>query len=242
MVASIKIARSALSLTVLDGKLYAMGGFDGQNFLSIVEVYHPNEDVWEEGTPLSSGRSGHASAVIYQPSCASTYLECIETTEDNSLNPNPPNCDGPDKNSNNIPSCDGYPNDNNHNNGSSGGCCDTAGKVCDISYCKNNSKYFCEKIKKDKQRQKQLINSIIHSSKSSDCLLIANNNKFINKLTCFKCKLKNNKTINGDTSVNNYINNKSNNKDSNDSYTIDKQLLNLMCKNDDYDDYIKSDS
>lgn len=32
---SIKIARSALSLTVLDSKLYAMGGFDGQSFLSM---------------------------------------------------------------------------------------------------------------------------------------------------------------------------------------------------------------
>lgn len=32
---SIKIARSALSLTVLDGKLYAMGGFDGQSFLAM---------------------------------------------------------------------------------------------------------------------------------------------------------------------------------------------------------------
>lgn len=32
---SIKIARSALSLTVLDGKLFAMGGFDGHQFLSM---------------------------------------------------------------------------------------------------------------------------------------------------------------------------------------------------------------
>lgn len=76
-VASIRIARSALSLTVLDGKLYAMGGFDGHSFLSIVEVYNPANDRWEEGTPLTSGRSGHASAVIYQPSCASVYMDCI---------------------------------------------------------------------------------------------------------------------------------------------------------------------
>lgn len=57
----IKISRSALSLTVLDGKLYAMGGFDGQSFLSLVEVYDPIQDKWEEGTALTSGRSGHAS-------------------------------------------------------------------------------------------------------------------------------------------------------------------------------------
>lgn len=83
-VASIQIARSALSLTVLDGKLYAMGGFDGHSFLNIVEVYDPSNDRWEEGTPLTSGRSGHASAVIYQPSCASVYMDCIGEPTDKS--------------------------------------------------------------------------------------------------------------------------------------------------------------
>ncbi|XP_035895862.1 kelch-like ECH-associated protein 1B isoform X2 [Anopheles stephensi] len=75
MVASVRIARSALSLTVLDGRLYAIGGYDGQDFLTIVEVYDPVRDVWDEGTPLTSGRSGHASAVIYTPSCISSYME-----------------------------------------------------------------------------------------------------------------------------------------------------------------------
>lgn len=78
MVAPIQIARSALSLTPLDGKLYAIGGFDGINFLSIVEVYDPRTNTWEQGTPLNSGRSGHASAVIYQPSCASTFMDYEE--------------------------------------------------------------------------------------------------------------------------------------------------------------------
>lgn len=71
MVAEIRTPRSALSLTVLDGKLYAMGGFDGQVFLTNVEVYDPAKNGWEDGTPLTSGRSGHASAVIYQPSTPS---------------------------------------------------------------------------------------------------------------------------------------------------------------------------
>ncbi|GAB0093798.1 kelch-like ECH-associated protein 1 [Sergentomyia squamirostris] len=79
MVSEIKIACSALSLTVLDGKLYAMGGFDGQQFLSTVEVYDPVRNVWEEGTPLTSGRSGHASAVIYQPCGMNAFTECVET-------------------------------------------------------------------------------------------------------------------------------------------------------------------
>lgn len=42
------------------------GGYDGQNFLATVEVYNPMKDVWEDGEPLISGRSGHASAVCYQ--------------------------------------------------------------------------------------------------------------------------------------------------------------------------------
>lgn len=102
-VAPIKIARSALSLTVLDGKLYAMGGFDGHSFLNIVEFYDPSHDKWEESTPLTSGRSGHASAVIYQPSCANQYMECIEEpidrggkpADDDESKPGPSNPGGP---------------------------------------------------------------------------------------------------------------------------------------------------
>lgn len=98
-VAPIKIARSALSLTVLDGKLYAMGGFDGHSFLSIVEFYDPIQNKWEESTPLTSGRSGHASAVIYQPSCANQYMDCVEdqiprnrkSPEDDDSKPGPSN-------------------------------------------------------------------------------------------------------------------------------------------------------
>lgn len=86
-VAPIQIARSALSLTVLDGKLYAMGGFDGHSFLNIVDVYDPSQDKWEESTALTSGRSGHASAVIYQPSCANQYMECVEDQIDRSKKP-----------------------------------------------------------------------------------------------------------------------------------------------------------
>ncbi|XP_046617828.1 kelch-like ECH-associated protein 1B isoform X3 [Neodiprion virginianus] len=64
-VSNVSVARSALSVTVLDGKLYAMGGYDGQTFLSIVEIYDPAKDQWEPGVPMTSGRSGHASAVSY---------------------------------------------------------------------------------------------------------------------------------------------------------------------------------
>lgn len=102
-VAPIKIARSALSLTVLDGKLWCMGGFDGHSFLSIVELYDPAVDKWEESSPLTSGRSGHASAVIYQPSCVNQYMDCVEeqidrdkkSPEDDENKPGPSNSGGP---------------------------------------------------------------------------------------------------------------------------------------------------
>lgn len=80
MVAEIRTPRSALSLTVLDGKLFAMGGFDGKDFLTNVEVYDPSKNEWTDGTPLTSGRSGHASAVIYQPAVPSggtTHQETV---------------------------------------------------------------------------------------------------------------------------------------------------------------------
>lgn len=98
-VARIQVARSALSLTVLDGKLYAMGGFDGQSFTSVSEIYDPGLDRWEEGAPLTSGRSGHAAAVIYQPSCANVYMDCFGE----SIDKNKPKPDE-DENTRNGPS------------------------------------------------------------------------------------------------------------------------------------------
>ena len=60
------------------------GGYDGTHFLANVEVYDPVKDVWEDGIPLTSGRSGLASAVIYQPSCPQNYSQdCIANVSSN---------------------------------------------------------------------------------------------------------------------------------------------------------------
>lgn len=66
------------------------------NFLFVysVEIYDPVKDKWEEGVPLTSGRSGHASAVIYQPSCPNQYLDFID--EPIKKNKKPPNADDDD--------------------------------------------------------------------------------------------------------------------------------------------------
>ena len=39
-------ARDAPAAAVVDGKLYVMGGFDGQNQLSSVERYDPARNEW----------------------------------------------------------------------------------------------------------------------------------------------------------------------------------------------------
>lgn len=58
-----------------------MGGYDGSNFLKVVEVYEPSENTWYEGIPLSSRRSGHTAAVIFQPStCEGDSIHDLEET------------------------------------------------------------------------------------------------------------------------------------------------------------------
>lgn len=58
--------------------LTLQGGYDGHSFLANVEVYDPVKDEWADGVSLTSGRSGLASAVIYQPSCHQTLSQdCI---------------------------------------------------------------------------------------------------------------------------------------------------------------------
>ncbi|KAH6940664.1 hypothetical protein HPB50_004083 [Hyalomma asiaticum] len=61
MVAPLNTRRSALSAAVLDGKIYALGGYDGQEYLSTVEVYDPATNVWTTGPPMPSCKSGQAS-------------------------------------------------------------------------------------------------------------------------------------------------------------------------------------
>lgn len=46
-------------------RFFCLGGYDGTTFLNIVEIYDPALDQWIQGVPMTSGRSGHASAVSY---------------------------------------------------------------------------------------------------------------------------------------------------------------------------------
>ena len=64
-VAPIATARIRHAAAVLDGKLYAVGGFnDGDDDLSSVERYDPALDVWEAVASMAAARSRHAVAVL----------------------------------------------------------------------------------------------------------------------------------------------------------------------------------
>jgi hypothetical protein len=75
------------------------GGYDGANFLANVEVYDQSKDAWEDGVPLTSGRSGLASAVIYQPSCPGSYTQdCFSNPTDREFDDSRQPPDGHDDN------------------------------------------------------------------------------------------------------------------------------------------------
>lgn len=86
-VKSMNSLRSALSCVALDNRLFALGkilffllylegyfcfvyigGYDGKNFSSVVEIYDPEKNEWTYGTPLTKERSGHGSALTVEPS------------------------------------------------------------------------------------------------------------------------------------------------------------------------------
>ncbi len=55
-------ARGALAAAWLDGKIFAIGGYDGRRSLAVVEVYDPVTDTWQSVASLSTPRD-HLAAV-----------------------------------------------------------------------------------------------------------------------------------------------------------------------------------
>ena len=60
-ITSLPEPRCAYAIAQLKGRLYLLGGWNGEAYVSTVFVYDPEADVWTEGTPLDS-RVGFASA------------------------------------------------------------------------------------------------------------------------------------------------------------------------------------
>lgn len=58
IVAPISSARDAVGVCLLGDRLYAVGGFDGQQYISAVESYDAQNNEWTKVAPLSVGRAG----------------------------------------------------------------------------------------------------------------------------------------------------------------------------------------
>ncbi|MED6234254.1 hypothetical protein ATANTOWER_025446 [Ataeniobius toweri] len=59
-----RTARSRVGVAVVNGLLYAIGGYDGQSRLSTVEVYNPETDGWTRVSSMNSQRSAMGTVVI----------------------------------------------------------------------------------------------------------------------------------------------------------------------------------
>ncbi|XP_039609452.1 kelch-like protein 18 isoform X1 [Polypterus senegalus] len=57
-------ARSRVGVAVVNGLLYAIGGYDGQSRLSTVEVYNPDTDSWTQVASMNSKRSAMGTVVV----------------------------------------------------------------------------------------------------------------------------------------------------------------------------------
>ncbi|XP_041046024.1 kelch-like protein 18 [Carcharodon carcharias] len=57
-------SRSRVGVAMVNGLLYAIGGFDGHSRLSTVEVYNPEMDKWTKVASMNSKRSAMGTAVM----------------------------------------------------------------------------------------------------------------------------------------------------------------------------------
>lgn len=61
--------RSRAALVANMGKLWAIGGYDGDSNLSEVEVYDPQTNKWSYAAPMCAHEGGVGVGVIPNPYC-----------------------------------------------------------------------------------------------------------------------------------------------------------------------------
>ncbi|XP_063794453.1 kelch-like protein 4 [Pseudophryne corroboree] len=66
-VAPLSIPRDAVGVCALGDRLYAVGGYDGQTYLSTVESYDTQTNEWTQDISLNIGRAGACIVVIKLP-------------------------------------------------------------------------------------------------------------------------------------------------------------------------------
>jgi kelch-like protein 20 len=59
--------RSGVGLSVVNGLLYAVGGFDGTTYLKTVEVYDPDQNQWKLVGSMNYRRLGGGVSVMKAP-------------------------------------------------------------------------------------------------------------------------------------------------------------------------------
>ena len=62
--APMSTARSTVATCVVDGKIYAIGGWDGVRPLAAVEVYDPVTDTWTKKAPMPTARGALSASVV----------------------------------------------------------------------------------------------------------------------------------------------------------------------------------
>ncbi|KAK1661880.1 hypothetical protein QYE76_050039 [Lolium multiflorum] len=83
--ASMKIKRACHSVAVLGETLYALGGYDGNQMVSTVEIFDPRANSWRISSPFSVPR-GYGCAVtvndnVYLIGGINADAESVETVE-----------------------------------------------------------------------------------------------------------------------------------------------------------------
>ncbi|KZC14514.1 Kelch-like protein 5, partial [Dufourea novaeangliae] len=64
MIAPMSVPREAVGVCVLGDRLMAVGGYDGQQYLTLVEAYDPHLNEWEPVAPSKAGRAGSPCVVV----------------------------------------------------------------------------------------------------------------------------------------------------------------------------------
>lgn len=91
-------SRSRVGVAMVNGLLYAIGGFDGQSRLSTVEVYNPEADTWTKVASMNSKRSAMGTAVMdghiyvcggYDGIASLNSVECYTPESDKWVNVTP---------------------------------------------------------------------------------------------------------------------------------------------------------
>lgn len=88
------VSRGGLGLAVLGGYLFALGGHNGREYLTLAETYDPLEDKWATVGSMKLARAGVGVAVCPPPpppqSSGSELGESSTSTVQNSKSLSPP--------------------------------------------------------------------------------------------------------------------------------------------------------